>query len=148
MSSMWVGWNISQLVTSNIANNQQFIHCFNNCLFSENTVTWIVTLRHCLLVTELILITKIVMTQKRGKYLMIVKNKEMEENKFINKETLDCSVSRKTYDCKNNLIKACCSDFSLRLIFSSQFCCWVLELRGYEGCNMIYLVTNSVSTKL
>ena len=59
------------------------------------------------------------MTQKRGKYLMIVKNKEMEENKFINKETLDCSVSRKTYDCMNNLIKAnfFCSDFSLSLIY-------------------------------
>ena len=46
---------------------------------------------------------------------MIVKNKEMEENKFINKETLDCYVSRKTYDCMNNLIKAnfFCSDFIL-----------------------------------
>ena len=28
---------------------------------------------------------------------MIVKSKEMEENKFINMETLDCYVSRKTY---------------------------------------------------
>ena len=49
------------------------------------------------------------MTQKRGKnhnlYLMIVQNKELEENKFINKPWTDMFREKHMIVSMNNLIK-------------------------------------------